>query len=791
MNNGAAGPHAAVTPRVVLDALHDATLVVDTAGRIVLAGAPAALLLGRSTAELEAAAIDDVLVGVPSAGNGDQALLVRLPNGRLDPAVGSASRARDGTTVIVVRAAPSAAYGDVTGFLAEAGGVLAASLDYDRTLVTVADIAVPFLADWCAVDILEDGELRRLAVTHADPAKGELADAFRRSTPDLAGDSPVARVLATGEAVLFSEVDEGWYDTTSRGDAHRDALASVGFRSEIIVPLSARGRTLGAMCLATAESRRRYGAADLAVAEELGRRAALAVDNARLHREAADAEQRFRTLVESLDAIVWEADPVTLRTTFVNERAQGILGYAPSDWLGRDDFWQSILHPDDRERVLATCRAQLRAELPIDVEYRVLAADGHVVWLHDTSDPVRGEDDRVRRLRGLMVDVTRRREAEDELRYRTSLLETTAESSTEGVLVVSPEGNVLSHNRRFAELWGFSATLLAQASDDAALAWARDVVVDPDAFETRVRELYADGSTPSRDEVLLRDGRVLERYGAPVVGDEGTHYGWAWFFRDVTEQKRAERALSESGERFERLAGTLQASLLPPHLPMIPGMEVDARYRAAGTGMDVGGDFYDLFRLARGRWGVVMGDVCGKGAEAARITALARYTIRAAAMQARSPATVLGLLNEAVVRDDVGERFVSVVYLALRRHRNGVSVELASGGHPLPLVLRADGTVEQVGEPGGLVGLFRGIALPETSAELQRGDALVLVTDGVTEARGKGGEFGEERLREALADNAGASASEITQRIDELVQRWQGGPHGRDDIAILVLRVRP
>jgi serine phosphatase RsbU (regulator of sigma subunit) len=235
------------------------------------------------------------------------------------------------------------------------------------------------------------------------------------------------------------------------------------------------------------------------------------------------------------------------------------------------------------------------------------------------------------------------------------------------------------------------------------------------------------------------------------------------------------------------VARTLQQSLLPPELPQVPGVELGANYHAAEE-MEVGGDFYDVFDTGDGGWGVVMGDVCGRGADAAALTALARYTVRAAAMQDRRPSTILRTLNEAIVRQRPDYSFATVAYLRLRPDGDGVRVTVATGGHPLPLLLRRDGTVEEAGSPGTLLGVFEDPELTDVVVQMSPGDAILLYTDGVTESRGDGPIYGEERLKELLATCAGAGAQQIADRIEADVVAYQ--PNVPDDIAILALRVR-
>ncbi|MCA1831261.1 MAG: SpoIIE family protein phosphatase [Actinobacteria bacterium] len=252
---------------------------------------------------------------------------------------------------------------------------------------------------------------------------------------------------------------------------------------------------------------------------------------------------------------------------------------------------------------------------------------------------------------------------------------------------------------------------------------------------------------------------------------------------------RAAMAIDNARLYRERssVAQTLQQSLLPPSLPLIPRVELAARYRPAGEGNEVGGDFYDVFRTGRDDWAIVIGDVCGKGADAAAMTALARYTLRAAAMQAKKPTRVLSTLNEALLIHDTDRKFCTVIYVRLRTVDNHVRVTIACGGHPPPVVIHADGKVTTAGVPGMLLGLFPDPDLTDTTVDLAPGDALVLFTDGVTEARSGDDFFGEERLMTMLEDFADRDAVAIADGIERAVLAFQTGKP-RDDTAILVVR---
>ena len=253
------------------------------------------------------------------------------------------------------------------------------------------------------------------------------------------------------------------------------------------------------------------------------------------------------------------------------------------------------------------------------------------------------------------------------------------------------------------------------------------------------------------------------------------------------ELLRARQDAEESEARVRELARTLQESLIPPELPLIPGLQVAGRYRPTGTGDEVGGDFYDVFEIGPGDWGVAIGDVCGKGAQAAVTTGLARHTVRAAAIRRRRPRSVLAVVNDALRRQPAG-RFCSILHGRLRRDAAGrVTLTVASGGHPLPLVATATGRVRTVGQPGTTLGVVEHPRLHDSTVELRPGDVVLFFTDGVTEARRDSEFFDDERLAALLADLRHEDAGTIARRIgDEVVGFQDGLP--RDDLALLVLK---
>ncbi|MGH9224879.1 MAG: SpoIIE family protein phosphatase, partial [Acidimicrobiales bacterium] len=288
--------------------------------------------------------------------------------------------------------------------------------------------------------------------------------------------------------------------------------------------------------------------------------------------------------------------------------------------------------------------------------------------------------------------------------------------------------------------------------------------------------------------------------GPHVFGVAG--FGWdgprpfsdddARFLEAVADQcaQALERARLYEVER--EAARTLQQSLLPPRTPEIPGMEVAAVYRPGDRSVAVGGDFYDVFPTGPNRWGVAMGDVCGRGARAASRTALVRYTLRAVATGEDDVLAVLRRLNDAMLAEpDADDRFCATVFGVVELDAGGASVTLACAGHPLPVVVRRAGWLDVRGQPGTLVGVLDELDVSVDRVGLGPGDALVLFTDGIAEARNNEGEqFADEYLAEALLEATDRSATELAGAIRDQALAFAGGTLG-DDFAVLVLRVPP
>jgi sigma-B regulation protein RsbU (phosphoserine phosphatase) len=280
-------------------------------------------------------------------------------------------------------------------------------------------------------------------------------------------------------------------------------------------------------------------------------------------------------------------------------------------------------------------------------------------------------------------------------------------------------------------------------------------------------------------ELFSRDRRPVSPELLDVLASAGRQIG------QFLARLRAESELRE-------LADTLQRSLLPSHLPDIPGVQVAARYRAGADGVFVGGDTYDVLPLPDSRWMVLIADVCGTGAEAAAITALTRHTARASALTGAGPAAILAAVNTALLHEQTAGplRFVTACCLVIEPHPTGVHARMSVAGHPLPLLRSPGGTATEIGAPARPLGIDADAGLGEVQVELSAGSTLVLYTDGVTEARDDAGnQFDEEGLARVLSGDDCLTATATVAAVHAAVEEHlSGSRRGADDLAVLALR---
>jgi PAS domain S-box-containing protein len=710
-------------------------------------------------------------------------------------------------------------------------------MDFTARLRELSRLPIPDVCDLAMIDLAtEDGRLEGVIASSRDPEIGPLVERTRARSPiDPAGEHPVAVALRTGELQLRGAMTDEELARYASSPEHLEVMRKLQYSSAIVVPLVARGRTLGVLSVLRLGMPIPFDRADASLVSDLASRAALAVDNARLFEERLAAETQLQTIIANLAEAITIID-VSGELVYINQAAADLFGYGEA----ADTMKISV--------------AQMFADFELlddeGAPFDPALLPGRRVLAGEVAEPVTlmrrhretGEE------RWLTIKAT---VVPDVLTGEPSLAVNVIEDITavrhahQAAAFLSEASKVLASSLEFEEtLQAVAQAAVPQIADWCAVDLSGDegaivsvglAHVEPDkepiAAELRARypqaadapagvpnvlqtgqsELYPD-IDPAGLEGSALDERHLELLRAlemtsvlivPMTSGDRT-VGAITFVttggrrrlgpadRELAEElgRRAGVAVENARVHRERslIAATLQRSLLPPRLPVVPGITLAARFRAAGEANQVGGDFYDLFPAGDG-WLVVIGDVTGKGPDAAAITSLARYTIRTAAMYEPEPVAVISRLNEVLLADGDHQQMCTAACLRVTPAGDGepIAVELVCAGHPPPYLLRAPGLIEELCRPGPLLGAFRDAAWTPAEISLLPGEGVVLYTDGVTDARGAEGRFGQNRLEEVLRAAAGGEADAVAEALDEALVDFQEGPQ-RDDVALLVLR---
>ncbi|HLW48481.1 MAG TPA: anti-sigma factor antagonist [bacterium] len=581
--------------------------------------------------------------------------------------------------------------------LIEAGDLFASSLSVQSLLQALAALIVPGLADWCTIDLVDDaGNLNNVTVVHRDPDKVALAKQLQEQTAaDPRAQEGRRRVLKSGQAELHPDIPAAVLSGSVTEPAVLETLRGLGLRSSMTIPLTARGRVLGAIGLISAESGRRYDPDDLAFAEQLAHRAAMAVDNARLHEAETAARRKAEQLAGRMSRL--QAFTAALSEALTPERVGHVALQQVVDELGAGAAALCLADDDTGKLSLVATRGY--------------SADLNARWWR--------EPERILPL---------------------------TEAMQRQHVVWFPSWTVF--RTRFAE---------AEPPGDPVRAGARAAVP------------------------LMLHGRAIGGLYMNFVEERQFGADELDFMLTIGRQcaQAVERARLYAREH--QVATTLQRALLPADVPQIPGHYVDAAYVAATRASDVGGDWYDVFRLPDGHLCVAIGDVVGHGLQAAVIMGQVRQAIRTAALEGHEPAKVLALANHVLALNRQEGMTTAIVgtYDPL-----SLTFTYAAAGHPAPIL--ADGNEVVTLTSGGLpLGFSGGGALPTRSVQLSPGALLVLYTDGLIEFR-RDAAAGHAALIEAIRQQQTSPETEPAHRI---LDHILSGAQPRDDVAILTLAV--
>ena len=713
------------------------------------------------------------------------------------------------------------------------GAVADGSLPLAETLRRVTEVIVPVVGDLCMVDAVHDGHVSRIAVrAHGRPDARQIEDRIRARKPSIPPwlvnvERPWRHIPRWRPRYNEEELRR-----MAQSRADLEFLRSLDVRSSIVVPLRARDRNLGALTLVTAWSGRRYSAEDVRFAEILASRIALALDNAGLFSDLESIERRMDTVMSILEeAVVIQGADGEL--VFANPAAARMLGYETSE--------EAVATPTARTRERFTIRDEAGRDVPAEelVGRRALDGGAPGVQVLRVTERSTGRE-RWTRTKARVIEGP----AGDTLYSVMAIDDVTEVKRAEFTSrLLARTGELLSHSvdyRRtlesipplmvpeFADWCGVEMPRQDGEYERVAMAHREPekLAIARELREryplriyagARIGEVVSSGEARviEVDAAWLRDAAADEDHYRILVGLEigslliapmiagGVQVGALTFVNhrearvfdaeDVMIAKevarRAAMAIENAriAEERARVASALQRELLPPTLPRMRGWELATMYEPAGEINEVGGDFYEVFAVPGG-WAVVLGDVSGRGAAAAALTAEARHTLRTAGSLSADPRAGLHLLDENLRgRDDAA--LCSVAMLVLPEADSPeAEVYVYLAGHPHPLLLHR-GTAQEIGRPGPLLGVAANSTWEPVSVQVDPGDQLVLFTDGVIEARRTGGErFGAERLRSGIA------GSESPERTVDRVRAGLlafGASGGDDDAAVVAIRRRP
>ncbi|MDQ1402438.1 MAG: hypothetical protein QOG03_754, partial [Actinomycetota bacterium] len=628
------------------------------------------------------------------------------------------------------------------------------------------------------------------------------------------------------------------------------STTEVGARSAISVLIGSREEPFGVFTC-HCRSPRRFADHDIDFLDAVANVIAAALERAQTEAELDDERQRLRLALDAGHMGTWEWDIVNDKLVW-SATLERIYGFEEGTFPGTYEAYRSRLTPEDADAASASIQRALDTGGDHRTEHSVTWPDGSLHWVQGAGRVIRDNTGAAIGMIGISADITAEKTANDE---RERLLEAEqraraeAEATRDQLEFLSEASAILGSSlnyqhtlSRVAQLvvprladWcavevveGDTPTQISVAhADPAKVEMARELrekyppVVDvdnptgaalvlrtgqPDIFTDIPQELIEAAAVDEEHLRLLLDLQLTSSMIVPLIA-RGRILGTITFIgaesgKRYTEDdlplamdlaRRAAVAIDNARLYRERsdVALTLQQSLLPPALPDIPGIEIVARYRPLTEGAEIGGDFYDLFETPEGAWAVVIGDACGKGTQVASLTGLARHTLRAAVFRESEPSRVLSLVNDAMIGQIPDGRFCTITYVRLEPTATGARLRVACGGHPAPVILRANGQVEVVLSTGTLVGMIADPEFTDASVELGVGDYVILYTDGIIEARDSTGlVFGDERLIELIASCAGMYPDGLADVIQAAAVDFQQG-RLRDDLAVLVLRVKP
>lgn len=619
--------------------------------------------------------------------------------------------------------------------------------------------------------------------------------------------------------------------------------------SAVVAPVGWGGAPWGVLAVYSSVVRS-WTPDDVHYVQSVANTVGLAIARHRVESELRNSSASLELSLAAGGLGAWRWDPST-DLLELSEAAVEILG-VDHRFDGTGDSFYELIEPEDRAHLRSTSYEALQTEREIHSIYRIYRqTDGAMRWI-ESWGRLLPDDDGPPDLVGVYADITERRladQSKEALLAREHRARLEAEEARERLALLADAGERLSASLDPGVILAALPDLCVPGLADVCLiehvaadgsltevgAKSRDAgrLDDLRALRARraavgdmgglwsIHDLVARGEPAMIEEITSDHLRaaaadeqhleLFERLGArsglavPLVA-RGRVLGIVSMFTyranrafDADHLALVEELASRAAmaldnallfESRNRVSRSLQAALLPPALPKIDFLCLAARYEVADRDIEIGGDFYDVMELNDGAWAVVVGDVCGRGPEAAGLTGLMRHSVRAAAVHERTPSGVLAHTNAAVIDQIDESRFCTASLLRLEagdRPGDPVRVQASSAGHPRPVILRADGRVQLIDCAGMLLGVVPAPTLIDEELTMAPGDTVLMYTDGVTEARQQGDLFGDERLLETLAPLGGRRVEEIVAGLGDAVDRFRDDSN--DDVVIIAAQV--